>query len=1140
MAQGDVGNLALKFTADIADIQVKVDAMKKQLGGFASDSQKSFDGVTGALNRLVASVPGGDIFTRLFEAATNPAALLVESVVAVSTALVAMSVSAARATTELENNAKQAGVSAEQFLALRTVAEEAGSNADVLTMAMSRLNEDVIKAQDPTNVLAFAFKQLGVNADASVSPMDMMKSVLTQINSIQNEQQKMAAAADFFGLRQARQILPLLPDIVKNLQAATDAEKALGAAPSARLAADTQEWNKATSKIELAWAGIKNAIAEGVLPTLTKIVETTADWIAKLRTFQPPAWIEKISNLILSTPLWKAVLGPQGVNVPPDTYGGPDNASNSALSANANGSLTSTYAKTAAQLKAEADAAQAELAAYNAELNKLRDELTKINGEQVTAEQLTAEWVAKQVAAKHVVTQEQIAQLTAANQLVIDARTTVQLEQQRAQYMKDLADEASKELDERTKIEQKTDDFLGKLKEESDAQQFQLSLIGKMPDEIARATAEYQKQQEIQTEIDRLVDQYNIAIEQGNIPKAEALRVAMQQVSDAEDSAVKGAGNLAVALQQANVQAGQQRAMWDQIAGMTEQFFSNIVSNGKNAFQQLGDALKQYFIKLLAQMVEQQWIVPIMASFAPGVAQAGASSLATGTGPLGQVQQLFGAGGSNILDAGASLFGAGGMFGPAADMVGGFTDAGVALDAATTGFGATLTTLSTALAPIVTALPYVGIALMAAQAFGLFNKDPSQVKGQFAFGGPFEDNVSVQSKYFGSMGFGDAGTQYFSGAAAKVFDQMVADSLDAVGARMTDAQRAKTKTDLQSLNLPGQEGTFTTEDFLQKYGGQVLQQVLGVAVGNLDAKLGALVTGFNGSAQEVENFTNSLLAFYDASGTLPDAVKQNLENAIGETQASVDEITKIAQSAAVVFTAQSANAMDDAQKLIAQSGSAYNAFMAQGDALSTLIGKTDESAAAAQALAKATGDYYTAEVKLLAQIQQTKGAIDKMFSGTKESILTSTMNDQQKYNYYQQQAGELEKQLANTTDPQKISDLTSRINDLIGKAWNLLSPDQQKQLQQQFIASIDKLDATAQKQLEQASSDVQKSAQQHLDDAATKMTDVAQKLSDAADVQKTAADTQLQAAQTPKQVDVTVNVAGGSGGTEVGYFGSQQ
>lgn len=328
--------------------------------------------------------------------------------------------------------------------------------------------------------------------------------------------------------------------------------------------------------------------------------------------------------------------------------------------------------------------------------------------------------------------------------------------------------------------------------------------------------------------------------------------------------------------------------------GLSDAVLDGINNGGKSAL----DDLKRMFDQLVLRPIIQAALSPISGSITQllnGGSPSGNALAGAGNNPL---LNLFGkgfGGGSDLLGSfltsgvGQTLglsSAVGGASGIAADAIGGIAG-GTAADVALTGAGA-------ALSAAASFIPYVGAALAAASALGLFDKKPSPAKGQFEISSGttgFEDNAFVSSR-FGNLGFNDANTQQFSGDAAKAFDQLVGGAIDAFASRFSKEQSDHFAEVLKTMTFDTFEGTFTTEDFLQKYGGQVLQQVVTAAFEVLNPALASVIANFKGTADEVAKFANSLLAINDATTKIgKDSFTANVDAALqGADQATADKV----------------------------------------------------------------------------------------------------------------------------------------------------------------------------------------------------------------------------------------------------------
>ena len=144
-----------------------------------------------------------------------------------------------------------------------------------------------------------------------------------------------------------------------------------------------------------------------------------------------------------------------------------------------------------------------------------------------------------------------------------------------------------------------------------------------------------------------------------------------------------------------------------------------------------------------------------------------------------------------------------------------------------------------------------------------------------------------------------------------------------------------------------------------------------------------------------------------------------------------------------------------------------------GARLADLSAAYDGSSAKAVELATATNAYIDAQVALLIQIGQLKASIDDMFTSSIESIVWSQLsNDERRAKLMAEQANAM-KELAGTTDTGKIKELSKLINDDLVKAFNLLSPEEQKKQQDSYIKALDAANDLSQQQLDLASDAVE-------------------------------------------------------------------
>jgi hypothetical protein len=190
------------------------------------------------------------------------------------------------------------------------------------------------------------------------------------------------------------------------------------------------------------------------------------------------------------------------------------------------------------------------------------------------------------------------------------------------------------------------------------------------------------------------------------------------------------------------------------------------------------------------------------------------------------------------------------------------------------------------------------------------------------------------------------------------------------------------------------------------------------------------------------------------------------------TQQQIDDALNTATALKTIFDVLGRNPMEDVATAIEASQNQYEtALKANAKAIREAIDQFDGTTASTQKLAGATTQYYNAQLQLMAAIAQVSQQINSMFDETFRNIKLAGMDNQGKYNFYQQDAEEARKLIATSTDPEVIRQLTTRINQNINSAFGLLSPEEQRAMASQFITQGMQAQTEANNRLEQIQAD---------------------------------------------------------------------
>jgi len=215
-----------------------------------------------------------------------------------------------------------------------------------------------------------------------------------------------------------------------------------------------------------------------------------------------------------------------------------------------------------------------------------------------------------------------------------------------------------------------------------------------------------------------------------------------------------------------------------------------------------------------------------------------------------------------------------------------------------------------------------------------------------------------------------------------------------------------------------------------------------------------------------------LLAALQASD-LPVQIGRLL-GSLSAASASAEQIDQILAAAQAIGAMTSALAtLGDPLKVAAASLESANltalgAWEKQRDALYELANAAPDSAEGLASVTAATQEFAQSTVQLLAGIMNAKRALDDMFESTRQTISAVGKSPDQLYADEQARAERLFAQLQGATDPAQIDRLSRQLDETINKAFGMLSPEEQLAHQTEFLAGLDRVQQTADQQMQAA------------------------------------------------------------------------
>jgi tape measure domain-containing protein len=341
-------------------------------------------------------------------------------------------------------------------------------------------------------------------------------------------------------------------------------------------------------------------------------------------------------------------------------------------------------------------------------------------------------------------------------------------------------------------------------------------------------------------------------------------------------SQVKTANKKAIDEQSKEWQRG-----WEETDRLAREVFSTWGKDGANVAQKIGDTLKSALLSAIYEATLKPVVFQVYGTVAGALGMGGGGGSATGT--LNSASNLFSLGktGMNLLNTGnvfdpliyssmgstLGLSGTGVISG--ASTLGALSLAGsggastVGAMSVANSFGgamsvptalaptATATAAGTALSSLAAAVPYIAAAAAVISLLG--DNEPDTVRGKLAVrttSGDFEDGAQLGSRY-GYVGFNDGDTENFSGKAAQAASKGLIDTLDLLTAAFggTDATAQKLATSIQAIDFGSLDGTYTTEDWLKNYTGNIGKGlVTALRDANLEGQVGQAFASLSDAA----------------------------------------------------------------------------------------------------------------------------------------------------------------------------------------------------------------------------------------------------------------------------------------------------
>lgn len=451
-------------------------------------------------------------------------------------------------------------------------------------------------------------------------------------------------------------------------------------------------------------------------------------------------------------------------------------------------------------------------------------------------------------------------------------------------------------------------------------------------------------------------------------------------------------------------------SFWQNTEKLGRDTFTSWVTGAEDTADRMKKAIQSMFFDWLWQAASKPIMFDVVSRISGGQVAERAFGVASGSGG-GSSIGLPGAGLGNVISGVGNMIGSTSMsaFGTGMGLSTSQAAAAAELYGAA-GMGEVGGALSAG-AGVGAALPYIGLALAAASALGLFEGDgPAMRTSNYV--GRFGETANG--------GYNYAENHWFSssmGPQQEEFDRMLQEQeqglIKSLGLTAEQVERINARIAANA----GKQYEFGMEFTDTAISPAIMIDRIVFAIQELDESWAPLLRG--------------ILDNTGAQGALQAA------QAFG----AIDNYgTKDPFAAAEMAEVSSRTLM--------------SAYMAQRDVVDELVATYDGSLGATLALADATTQRYAMELELATQINQVMQSVHDSVAANIRTIEMSVLDAAGQYEYLDKEAQRYRDTLATLTDPTLIEEYGAKLQKTIMDAYNLLSPEQQQATSGEFIERL--------------------------------------------------------------------------------------
>jgi phage-related protein len=227
----------------------------------------------------------GQAFKKTFSGMTGVLAVVIANLIAII-GLTKNALNVAKQVKQMASEASKIGFNTDSYQEWGYVLKQTGIEADKLTDFIKTLTEEQNEVRDGSEDVIKAFEGIGLSAEEVMgsNQEELFRKTVMGLQNIENASERTSLAYKIFG-EDAADLANILYLTNQETKSLIDNYYALGAAPSANLIQKSKELTGSTTNLSYAWQGLKNTLAEWVIPAVIAVVQWITTAIAYINVF---------------------------------------------------------------------------------------------------------------------------------------------------------------------------------------------------------------------------------------------------------------------------------------------------------------------------------------------------------------------------------------------------------------------------------------------------------------------------------------------------------------------------------------------------------------------------------------------------------------------------------------------------------------------------------------------------------------------------------------------------------------------------------------------------------------------------------------------------------------------------------------